>query len=284
MTANYDPRVTPARPDLAAAALRGRIMAGRYAEPVSYVCAVAAAPVRRQPGEHAAMDDQLLFGDMMDVYEIEAGWAWGQSRADNYVGYVRADHLAADGPEPTHYVHALRTYAFVKPDLKTQPLKLLSMNCRVTPGQRQGEFVFVPDAGWVWHGHLAPLDGPRPSDHAAVAERFLGAPYLWGGKESLGLDCSGLVQMALTACGIACPRDTDMQEAALGRPLAFDDLLAGLARGDLVFWKGHVGMMLDETRLLHANAHHMEAAIEPLAQARDRIAAKDIPISSIRRL
>lgn len=284
MSARPDPRVTPARPDLASAALRGAVEAARYADPVRHACIAPAAPILRRPEDDAPMDDQLLFGDGFDVFEIADGWAWGQSRADLYCGYVRADQLSEGEPVLTHRVAALRAYAFARPDLKSRPLALLSMNCRVAAMQQEGRFVLAHNAGWIWDGHLAALDAPCPSDHAAVAERFLGAPYLWGGKESLGLDCSGLVQMALTACGVPCPRDTDQQEAALGALVAFDDPLSGLARGDLVFWKGHVGIMLDAERLIHANAHHMETAIENLRDARDRIAASNCPISSIRRL
>jgi cell wall-associated NlpC family hydrolase len=279
-----DPRITPARPDLASIALRGAVDAARYAAPARHVCVATAAPIRRAPADDAPMDDQLLFGDGFDAFEIAHGWAWGQSRADLYCGYVRAGQLSEGEPVLTHRVAALRAYAFAKPDMKTPPLALLSMNCRVAEMQREGRFVLAHGAGWIWDGHLAKLGAPFPADPAAVAERFLGAPYLWGGKESLGLDCSGLVQMALTACGIPCPRDTDQQEAALGAPVAFDDSLTGLARADLVFWKGHVGMMLDGDRLIHANAHHMETAIEPLRTARDRIAGKGMAISSIRRL
>ena len=116
--------------------------------------------------------------------------------------------------------------------------------------------------------HLAPIGAGFETDAAGVALRFLGAPYLWGGRESLGLDCSGLVQQALAACGKACPRDTDMQ-AGIGVAVAPGDL----ARGDLVFWKGHVGMMLDAERMVHANGHHMATVVEPLAEAIARIEA-----------
>ncbi len=286
MSVKVDPRVTPARPDLAAAELKEVVSADRYADPVRYTCTVASAAIRRAPGDTAPMDDQLLFGQAMDVYEISNGWAWGQARADNYVGYVRADQISDFAQAPTHRVSALRAIAFSEPDLKSPPLGLYSMNCRIVAQSREGRYVGGAGAGWIFEGHLAPLNGPRPSDHAAVAERFLGAPYLWGGKESLGLDCSGLVQMALTACGHACPRDSDQQEASLGAPVEFDAALSGLQRGDLVFWKGHVGIMLDPDLLIHANAHHMETAVEPLAEAQDRIASRPRggPITSIRRL
>ncbi len=279
-----DPRATPARPDLAAAHLRGHVEAARYAEPERHSCAAPAAPIRRAPDSAAGMDDQLLFGDGFDVYEIANGWAWGQSQTDSYVGYVRADQLSQGGVAPTHRVTALRAFAFSEPDLKSAPAALLSMNCRLAIVEREGRYLRAPGAGWLHEIWTAPLDALWPTDHAGAAERFYGAPYLWGGKESLGLDCSGLVQMALAACGVAAPRDTDQQEAALGAPVDFGGDGSGLQRGDLVFWRGHVGIMLDSERLIHANAYHMEVAIEPLAKARDRIGMDGTQISSVRRL
>jgi cell wall-associated NlpC family hydrolase len=137
----------------------------------------------------------------------------------------------------------------------------------------------APD-GFVVEQHLEPLAAVAP-DFVAVAERFLCAPYLWGGKSVAGIDCSGLVQVACTMAGIAAPRDTDMQERELGTRLAG---IEALARGDLVFWKGHVGIMLDGARLLHANAHHMMTAVEPLAEAVARIASRGSSVTSIRRI
>ena len=126
--------------------------------------------------------------------------------------------------------------------------------------------------------HLAPVASREP-DFVAVAERFLGTPYLWGGKTRLGLDCSGLVQIALNACGIRCPRDTDMQVAALGESVADDSRL----RGDLIFWKGHIAIARDETTMIHANAFHMAVAIEPIDQAIVRIRPTDGEVTSVRR-
>ncbi len=131
--------------------------------------------------------------------------------------------------------------------------------------------------------HLAPL-GERETDWTAVAERFLGTPYLWGGKTSLGIDCSGIVQIAFEACGIAAPRDTDMQQAALGTALPLDAGLPPLRRGDLVFWKGHVGFMRDAETLLHANAHHMAVASEPLSTTLERLAKRGLEPTVVRRV
>jgi hypothetical protein len=212
--------------------------------------------------------DQLLFGETFEVLEEEAeGWVFGQARRDGYVGFVQAAALAAPGRRPTHRVSALRTYAFAQASIKSRAGGPYSLNALVCVEDEEGRMRKLAGAGWVPVEHLAPI-GVFETDHAAVAERFLGAPYLWGGRESLGLDCSGLVQQALMACGRACPRDTD-QQAALGSPVD----RPAFARGDLVFWKGHVAIGLDAARIVHANGHHMQVAIEPLDDAIARIAA-----------
>jgi cell wall-associated NlpC family hydrolase len=260
-----DPRVTLARADLASLALEGVVSAARYAPPRTMTGVAPAAAIRRSPDDRAEQLDQLLFGERFEVLEETAGWAWGRALRDGYVGYAAASSLAAAAPPPTHWVSALRAYAFSEPNIKSAPAGLYSMNALVAVEAREGRFAKAIGAGWIIEAHLSPV-GVFASDPAAVAERFLGAPYLWGGRESLGLDCSGLVQQALFACGRACPRDTD-QQATLGRPAASD----GLRRGDLVFWRGHVAMLLDAARIIHANAHHMAVAVEPLEAAMERI-------------
>lgn len=275
-----DKRITPARPDLAAKHLEGRVAAARYVEGAPHQASVGVAPIRRAPQDDAMQEDQLLFGEVFTVYEEKDGWGWGQSARDQYVGYVDMAALSAPPIPPTHRIKALRTYCFSAPDLKSAPLFLLSMNAKVSVEQRQDRYAKIARAGWVFEGHLAGLEETAP-DWVAEAERFVDAPYFWGGRESLGLDCSGLVQSALEAGGMLGPRDADMQEQ-LGEAVPVS--LEGLQRGDLVFWKGHVGVMLDAARLLHANAHHMATAVEPLAEAAARIARTAGPITSIRRL
>ena len=208
--------------------------------------------------------------EIFDVLEEQDGFAWGQSRRDGYVGFVESAALGPLSGLPTHRVAAIRTYAFAEPSIKTKAFGPYSINALVRIEAREGRFAQAAGAGWFIEDHLAPT-GWFEDDAAAVAERFLGAPYLWGGRESLGLDCSGLTQQALAACGIAYPRDTDQQQQ-LGEPLTADQL----RRGDLVFWKGHVAMMLDAERIIHANAHHMATAIEPLSQTRARYVAAGV--------
>jgi cell wall-associated NlpC family hydrolase len=262
-----DPRVTPLKDGLAGRALEGLVKAERYVDPERLAVAVPAAAVRRAPEAAAEQMDQLLFGEAFDVLQRQDGFAWGQARRDGYVGYVALAELGAPAEAPTHRVAAIRTYAFARPDIKSPATGPLSLNSLVVERAREGRFVQDVGGGWFVESHLAPI-GRFDSDFVAVAERHLGAAYLWGGRESGGLDCSGLVLQSLLACGRACPRDTD-QQAQMGQAVA----PARLARGDLVFWRGHVAIMLDATAVIHANAHHMAVAIEPLAEATARIAA-----------
>ena len=261
----YDPRLTLARPDLASEALEGLVRAERFAPTTAMRLVVPAAAVRAAPSVDAEQVDQLLFGESFDVLDTEDGFAWGQAVRDGYVGWVEAAALTRRPLEATHRVTALRTFSFLEPSIKAPSRGPFSLNALVTVVEIQGALAHVEGGGWMPVGHLAPV-GAAFENPADVAERFLGTPYLWGGRDSLGIDCSGLVQQALYAAGRACPRDTDLQ-ASIGDPASPTELM----RGDLVFWRGHVGMMLDDVRLLHANAHHMAVVIEPLAEAVERI-------------
>ncbi|MDJ1157609.1 NlpC/P60 family protein [Chelatococcus sp. SYSU_G07232] len=279
-----DRRLTAARSDLAAEALRGLVDAPRYAQGFLRRVVDPVADLRREPRPDAPLDTQALAGEAVTVYDEHEGWAWGQLAGDGYVGYLPAAALGPADPAPTHRVTVQRTFVYPGPSIKLPPLAAVSVNSGFAVARTEGDFAVLATGGFVYAAHLSPLDTEAP-DFVAVAERFLGVPYLWGGKTSLGIDCSGLVQVALAAAGIAAPRDSDMQEAGLGRPMDIAPDLAGLKRGDLVFWKSHVGIMLDAVRLLHANGHHMLVVAEPLAEAATRILARNGgPITSVRRL
>lgn len=275
-----DNRLTPARPDLAASHLKGQVEAERFVEPVDMQAIIPSTFIRRSPGLDGAVDDQLLAGDIFAVLEEREGWAWGFSRTDGYVGWVEMSGLSSTIHLADHRINVLRTYAFSKPDLKSKPNMLLSMNARFKAGQIVDRYVEAEGLGWVFSEHVQPLTEVA-SDFVAVAEAFLGAPYLWGGKESLGLDCSGLVQMSLEAVGITVPRDADQQEAFL--KARWSDVTKDEARqrGDVVFWPGHVGIMTDSEHLLHANAHTMDVTLEPFSEAEKRIREKENPVSGI---
>ncbi|MBK5959416.1 peptidase P60 [Rhodoplanes elegans] len=278
-----DPRLTPARPDLAASHLRGQVEAERFVDGVPRVVVAAQAPLRRRREPDAPLDTEALFGEVVTVYEADdEGWSWAQLD-DGYVGYLPSEALAAPGPAPTHRVAALRTFVFPAASIKTPPVTTLSLGARVAVARTEGVFAVLATGGFVFSAHLASIDTVEP-DFVAVAETFVGTPYLWGGKSSLGLDCSGLVQVALAAAGIAAPRDSDMQERGLGTALPAPHDLASWRRGDLVFWTGHVAIVRDAATILHANAHHMAVAIEPAAAAVARIAAAGGAITSVRRL
>ena len=271
----HDARTTLARPDLAEQGLEGILRAGSYRGTNPMQCSVAVTALRTRPEDDEPQEDQLIFGEAFDVLDEQDGWAWGRARRDGYVGWVLMDALSAPIVAPTHRVSAIRTYAYAEPDFRSQPVMLLSLNALVAEEGREGRFVKVARAGWVTDTHLAAFD-TFDAEPVAVAERFLGAPYQWGGRESLGLDCSALVQQALYACGQGCPRDTDQQQAGLGHPV--ED--GPLKRGDLVFWDGHVAIMVDAEQVLHANSHHMAVAVEPLADAdaRQRAAGSGAPV------
>ncbi len=271
-----DARLTPARSDLAASHLKGAVDAPRFADGEKFSVCVGRASLRVRPADDAAQDSELLFGEGFTVYDRGHGWSWGQAANDLYVGYVKEDALTAPFATQTR-VTALMAPVFSAASLKTPVRELLPMNAAVPVLDREGDYMKIADAAYLHRRHL---EVSAEKDFVAVAERFLGAPYVWGGKTAAGLDCSGLIQTALQAVGKAAPRDTDMMEKSLGEAIAS----AVVQRGDLVFWKGHMGVMLDDSRLLHANAFHMAVAIEPLAEAMARIEKIAGPVTAIRRL
>jgi cell wall-associated NlpC family hydrolase len=269
-----DRRINAFRPDLAAASLRGQVEAPRFVDGMAAQIGAGRAWLRAAPLGDAAQETELLRGETVTVYEERNGWAWVQAANDSYVGYLRSEALGHVRP-PTHRVASLSAPALTAADVKSPMTVFLPMNARVRVERQEGDFALT-DAGFIAATLLAPLDRVE-SDFVAVAERFLGAPYLWGGKTVAGLDCSGLIQTAMAATGKQIPRDTDMQENFFTQPVD------ALRRGDLVFWKGHMGVMLDEARLLHANAFHMMVAAELLAEALPRIEKVTGPVTSIKR-
>lgn len=281
MNETFDRRVTPARPDLAAMHLKNVVAASRYVEGAIFQVRESVIDMRRDPRPDCAVDTQLLYGERVTLYDEEEGWGWVQAARDAYVGWVALNALWSRNDPPTHRVTVARTFIYPGPSIKLPPITAMPLGGDVTIIDERGDFLVTPEQGFIWRAHLAPLDRPA-ADFVAVAEMFIGAPYLWGGKSSLGVDCSGLVQISLLASGVNAPRDSDMQAAALGEFLAPD---ATLQRGDFVFWKGHVGIMRDPVTLLHANGTHMLVSSELLALVRERnLAAGAGDITGFRRL
>lgn len=260
-----DKRVTLARDGVAAASLEGLVAADDYRAVQPRRAVLGRTPVRNTADPDATTISELLFGEAFDVLFEQDGFSFGQGRRDGYVGFVASEALGPAGSAPTHRVSALSTLAFGRPDIKTTAPQILPQNSLLRVIGHEGRFAQVEGAGFVIEAHLA-LIGVFDRDVAGVALTYLGAPYLWGGRTVAGLDCSGLVQQALTACGRSAPRDSDQQRDAYA-PTAQADL----RRGDLVFWPGHMAIMIDETSIVHANAFHMQTAIEPLAEALARI-------------
>lgn len=281
---SFDRRITPFRSDLADESLRGRVEAERFTTGTLKRVMTTFAPLHRHPSREAPVDTQAIFGESATVYDEHEGWAWVQLHDDGYVGYLQSTALGEASPEPTHKVGAIRTFIYPGPNLKLPYEEYLTLNSRLAVTAVEGDYARLATGGWVYAPHLTDLDA-READYVSVAERFLHTPYLWGGKTSLGIDCSGLAQTVLAAAGIKAPRDSDMQEQRLGAPVEVRPDLGGLRRGDLVFWKGHVGLMMDATRFIHATGHSMTVMIEPLSVAEDRIRRTSYgPISSIKRL
>lgn len=258
-SARLDPRTHAVRRDIADIALADRVFAPHYAMPLTHSCLATAVAMRAAPTDSATPVSQLLRGERFAVVDSSGGWAWGYSLHDRYVGYVPVDML---GPvtEPTHIVATPAALVFAAPDIKSAVIEWLPMGARLTSAGEDGVFLAVEN-GFVHRRHITPLGEPA-SEFVEVATRLTGVPYRWGGRSGDGIDCSGLIQLALGFAGISAPRDSDMQAASLGDPITEG---TPLRRGDLVFLPGHVGIMADDTHLLHANAYWMRVVTEPLA-------------------
>lgn len=266
---HLDRRLHAARPDLADEALRGRVDAQQFTAGQEAFVRVEAADLRPRADASLGLDTQLLFGERVTCFERRDGWAWVKNHRDGYVGYLDEDDLGPPPADPTHEVRALRTFRYPRPDLKAPILGALSITSPVHVIERQAGFASIEAGGWVFERHLAPLQDKDP-DPVATALGFLGLPYRWGGRSSMGLDCSALVQLALHRAGVACPRDSDMQ-----RDLGVEvDPTAPPERGDVVLFHGHVALALDAEHVVHATAHGMCVRTEPLAEVIARLQAE----------
>ncbi len=267
---SLDRRLHAFRPDLADERLRGQVEAERFVAGRKVTIRQPVVDLKPRPSAGAGMDTQMLMGDPALVFEQRDGWAWIQSARDGYVGYVPTGTIRFGHEAPTHRVSVPRTFLYSRPDMKTPVLDALSMGChlRVAGEETVRGTIYAALAGgrFVVSQHLQAVEN-MASDYVSVAEVMVGTPYLWGGASAFGVDCSGIISLAMRMTGRDVPRDSDMQAERLGEAIARDDL----RRGDLVFWKGHVGIMTDGKTLLHANGHTMDVAREPLDDAIRRI-------------
>jgi cell wall-associated NlpC family hydrolase len=266
-----DRRLHAYRPDLAEASLEGKVEALRYVSGTPSRIAVPVAPLRPQPDHSRGIDTELLFGEDVMVFDRADGWCWIKASSDGYVGYLPEAMLSEAGAEPTHVVTVQRTFLYPEPELRKPHKSVLSMASRVrVVGEaeaRGNHYVVLEDGTAIFDKHVQPIGAGRDDDYVEIASRFMKTPYLWGGRSGLGVDCSGLVQLALLMTGRSAPRDTDMQAVGLGEVIDRSEL----RRGDLVFWKGHVAIMEDPETIIHANGHTMTVARENFEAAVQRI-------------
>jgi cell wall-associated NlpC family hydrolase len=274
MSEKLDRRSHAYRPDLADIRLRDRVTAERYIEGMPAEVLVPLAALHPRPDAQSGIDTQALRGEALSVFDIAEGWAWVQLAADGYVGYVREETIGQGTGPATHVVSVPRSFVYPGADLRFPYIEALSMGSRLrVTGEAETRgtgYAILEDGSAVIAAHLRPVDEILTDDPVSVGALFLNTPYLWGGRSGFGIDCSGLVQMALAMTGKASPRDSDQQAAGLGRII--DPDTDGLQRGDLVFWKGHVGFLEDPETLLHASGGTMYVTREPLRHAIDRIA------------
>lgn len=266
-----DRRLHAYRPDLADGRLHGRVEAERFTAGRTAFVAAPIIDLRGDPDEDASIETQLLRGDRVRVFERRRGWAWLQSLRDGYVGYTRASGLRARIDPATHVVAVPRSFVYPRADLKSPPAAAHSMGARLTVSHfeehRATRYALLADGAAMIARHLRPGEA-HADDYVSVADAFLHTPYLWGGTSGFGVDCSGLVQLAMRMCGRDVPRDTDLQARTIGRPLGDGE---PATRGDLIFWRGHVAIVADGETVLHANGHTMSVLREPLAEAVRRI-------------
>ena len=274
----FDSRITPIRRDLASAAYKAIVKRKKYVNAKLATVKSTFSPLYSSKG--SKLSTQLLYGEECDVFETKNGWSWIQSRRDNYVGYTPTIHLTRKIYKPNSKVISLRTVIYTKPDIKSVTKGYLSFNSLVEVIKIKGKYSLIKNLGWCPSLDLVKIKSSK-FNHIDLSKQYLDTPYLWGGRDSMGIDCSGLVQNLHQINNRPFPRDTDMQELFVTNEVKYEK---DLKAGDLVFWKGHVAMMIDNSNIIHANVFHMKTAIEPLSTAKKRILKSNGKIKKIGRL
>ena len=274
----FDTRITPIRRDLASTAYKAIVKRKKYVTAKLATVKSTFTPLYSNKG--SKLSTQLLYGEECDVFETKNGWSWIQSRRDNYVGYTPTINLTRKIYKPNSKVISLRTVIYTKPDIKSVTKGYLSFNSLVEVIKIKGKYSLIKNLGWCPSLDLVKIKSSK-FNHIDLSKQYLDTPYLWGGRDSMGIDCSGLVQNLHQINNRPFPRDTDMQEIFVTNEVKFEK---DLKAGDLVFWKGHVAMMIDNSNIIHANAFHMKTAIEPLSTAKKRILKSNGKIKKLGRL
>lgn len=282
MEGNFDPRVHAYRDDLADEGLKGHVTADAYAEGALRQFTMPVIDFHSEPDKGSGRTTQALMGEVVRVFDEKNGWAWGQLQTDGYVGYFAAGALASTIFDPTHEVASTGTFLYASPNIKSPLAAWVSYGSRLNVTGEDGDFLRLADGRFVYGRHMRAIDASRPFILDEI-KKFVGVPYLWGGRSSAGIDCSSLMQLACAAAGINAPRDSDMQESYLGTPLDHMDM-SRLRAGDMVFWKGHAALMIDDQNIIHCNGFHMQTVIEPVNEAIGRIAYLYAQPTSFRRL
>ncbi len=261
----FDQRICPIRKGLASADYYGLIKNCKFVKGSIYTVHSTYSPLYFEK-KQKNLTSQLLFGEYFRVFDVNDGVAWGQSLRDNYVGYTSIQNLRKRKIISNYKVQSLRTFIYGGPSIKVDPLNYLSFNSLVNVTKKKRNFSFIPSVGWCISKDLSKINNIKFSLYD-ISLQYLQTPYLWGGRDSMGLDCSGLIQNLYQMIGINLPRDTDLQAAYFSKYV--DE--SKIKLGDLIFWRGHVAMVLDKKNIIHANAYHMKTQIEPLKSAKKRI-------------
>jgi hypothetical protein len=264
---NIDPRINAYRQDLADKTLRDSVKAAKYVEPVMRQCLRGVLPMLEAPKDDARQVSQIRYGEFLDVFEFRKdGFLWVQNRSDRYVGYIPdVGDLGESIAMMSNRVTALRTFVYPEPDMKSPPFDELTLGSFVSISGKKNGFLELANGGFIYESHVMATEFANAADYVFTAGRLLHTPYLWGGRTPKGIDCSGLVQLSLEMAGIDAPRDSDLQRAAFGKPLAAHWRDLAWQRGDIVFFGGHAGFMTSNDHIIHANAFTMDVTVEPLA-------------------